>query len=524
MMQTDVKNFRDYIEIVKRRKKSILLPTAIIFALAATLSLVMTPEYKSTSTILIEEQEIPRDYIVSTVAGYAEQRLQTINQRVMSATKLLEIINKYNLYSDLRKRKTNEEIIEKMRKDIKLETVSAEVDDPRAGRSAKVTIAFTISYVGVNPGTVQQISNVLASLYLEENLKVRGQQSEGAAKFFQEEMQRVQVKMADLDGKLAAYKERNVTTLPDLTQTNLQELYRVEQNTEQLNDQLKTLKEKEISLKTQLAGIPTDAETQEKTRLNELRVKLVNLRSRVSDEYPDVVKLKQEIAELEKKSRDKKQDVTAGTVGKADNLSYVTIEAQLSGTRSEIESVKRQIDASVRKRDDYRRRIAVSPKVEEGYKALFIERTNTQAKYDDLMKKYMEANVAQGLEKGQMGERFTLIDPARLPETPVRPNIPVFLLAGLVLGVTAGGGFAAFGEASDKAAYTVDTLARTLSVPLLLGIPEIVSPREITRRKKRRNVIIIATVLLIIVAVVAFNYLVMDLDVFWAKLQRRLSL
>src|SRR5215471_16132425 len=136
-MQTDVKSFHDYIEIVGRRKKSLILSFFGIFAIAVIIALALPPIYKSTSTILIEEQEIPRDYIVSTVAGYAEQRLQTINQRVMSATKLLEIINKYNLYGDLRKRKTNEEIIEKMRKDIKLETVSAEVDDPRAGRSAK---------------------------------------------------------------------------------------------------------------------------------------------------------------------------------------------------------------------------------------------------------------------------------------------------------------------------------------------------------------------------------------------------
>lgn len=176
-MQTDLKSFGDYLETARRRKKSILLPLVAIFLLSAIISLVMPPTYKSKSTVLIEAQEIPKDYILSTVAGYAEERLQTITQRVMSSTKLLEIINKYNLYPEYRNRWTNEEIIEKMRNDIKLETASAEVDDPRAGRSSKVTIAFTISYYGKNPATVQQIANVLASLYLEENLKVRGQQS-----------------------------------------------------------------------------------------------------------------------------------------------------------------------------------------------------------------------------------------------------------------------------------------------------------------------------------------------------------
>jgi len=519
-MQTDQKSFGDYLKIARRRRKSILLPLAAIFILSAIISVAMPPTYKSKSTVLIEEQEIPRDYILSTVAGYAEERLQTITQRVMSSTKLMEIINKYNLYPEYRNRWTNEELIEKMRNDIKLETASAEVDDPRAGRSSKVTIAFTISYYGKNPATVQQIANVLASLYLEENLKVRGQQSESATKFFREEMQQVQGKMAELDGRLAAYKEKNINSLPELAQTNLQELSRVEQNVEQLRDQLRTLKEKESALKTQMAGIPTDAENQDKARLNELRVNLVNLRSRVSDQYPDVIKLKQEIAELEKKSKEPRKEVS---YGKADNLNYVTVEAQLSGTRSEIESVKRQIDLASHRRDDYNRRIAVSPKVEEGYKALFTERTNIQAKYDDLMKKYMEASVAQGLEKGQMGERFTLIDPARLPEMPVRPNIPVFLLVGLVLGSASGVGLAAAKEAGDRSVHTVDALGRVLSLPIVARVPEIVTPRMLSLKRKKRNYAIAGVLVCLLVGVAAVHFLVMDLDVLWAKMGRRLS-
>lgn len=520
-MQAPEKSLLDYVTIVKRRKKSIILSILIIFSLSATVALVMPPVYKSKSTILIEEQDIPKEYILSTVTGYAEERLQTISQRVLSSTKLLEIINHYNLYSDKRKNWTSEEIIEKMRKDVKVDTISAEVDDPRAGRSAKVTIAFSITYYGNNPTVVQQIANVLASLYLEENLKVRGQQSEGAAKFFRDELQGVQTRMAELDGKLAVYKQKNVDTLPELTQLNLQELSRVEQAVEQMNDQLRALLEKESNFRTQMEGIPSDAEVKQNAHLNELRVQLGNLKSRVSDEYPDVIKLKLEVAELEKKIKEQSHDDTSA---KVDNQSYVALAGQHAGTKAEIESIKRQISALTRKRDGYRRRIEASPKVEEGYKALFTDRTNVQAKYDDLMKKQMEANVAQGLEKGQMGERFTLIDPARLPENPVRPNIPVFLLLGLVLGVSSSAGVVALNEASDKAFYSVDALARALSIPLICSIPEIVTSQEVARRKKRRNIIILATIFSLIVAVAAFHFLVMDLDVFWAKMLRRLTL
>jgi protein tyrosine kinase modulator len=520
-MHAENKNLRDYVTILKRRKRSIILPILIIFSLAATVALVMPPVYKSKSTILIEEQDIPQEYILSTVTGFAEQRLQTINQRVMSSTKLLEIINRYNLYSDKRKIWTSEETIEKMRKAIKVDTISAEVDDPRAGRSANVTIAFSITYSGNSPAVVQQIANVLASLYLEENLKVRGQQSEGAAKFFQDEMQRVQTRMAELDANLAAYKQKNVDSLPELTQLNLQELSRVELAVEQMNDQLRAAQEKESSFRTQMEGIPSDAEVQQKAHLNELRVRLGNLKSRVSDDYPDVIKLKQEIAELEKNLKEQRDDAPSARV---DNQSYVALAAQHAGTKAEIESLKRQIGALTRKRDGYRRRIEASPRVEEGYKALFIERTNVQAKYDDLMKKQMEANVSQGLEKGQMGERFTLIDPARLPEKPVQPNIPLILLLGLVFGASASAGAVALNEVGDKAVYTVESLTRMMSVPIIAGIPEIVTQNDINRGKKRKKRIIVAALLVLVVSIVAFNFLVMDLDVFWARLVRRLAL
>ncbi len=520
-MHSENRSMRDYLMILKRRKKSLLLPILAVFFIAVAVALLMPPVYKSKSTILIEEQDIPKEYILSTVTGYAEERLQTISQRVLSSTRLLDIINRYNLYADKKKIWTSEEIIEKMRKDIKVETISAEVDDPRAGRSANVTIAFSITYYGRNPAVVQQINNVLASLYLEENLKVRGQQSESAAKFFQEELQRVQARMADLDGKLAAYKQRNVDSLPELAQVNLQELSRVEQAVEQMNDQLRAAQEKESSFRTQMEGIPSDAEVQQKARLNELRVQLGNLKSRVSDEYPDVIKLKQEISELEQGLKRQRQDAHSGRV---DNQSYVALAAQHAAARAEIESLRRQIGSLTKKRDGFRRRIDAGPRVEEGYKALFTERTNVQAKYDDLMKKQMEANVAQGLEKGQMGERFTLIDPARLPEKPIRPNVPVILLLGLVLGACSSACVIALNEAGDRVVYSADTLARVLSVPLVCGIPEIVTPRMVAGRKRRQKVFVLASALSMVVVIVTFHFLVMDLDVFWAKLLRRLAL
>jgi len=138
-----IPQLRDYIDILKRRKWSLILSTLLVIIAAGALALLLPPIYKSTSTILIEEQEIPQNYIMSTVTSYAEQRLQVINQRIMSTSHLIKIIDRFNLYPELRKDWTTEEIINKMRDDIQLDFINAKVMDPRTGRPSTATIAFT---------------------------------------------------------------------------------------------------------------------------------------------------------------------------------------------------------------------------------------------------------------------------------------------------------------------------------------------------------------------------------------------
>jgi polysaccharide biosynthesis transport protein len=521
-MEQDVKTLGDVIAIVKRRKNYLIWPALGVFALAVIIAFAWPPTYRTTSTILIEEQEIPREYVMTTVSSYAEQRLQTINQRIMSSTRLTEIINRFNLYADLRERWTMEEVIDKMRKkDIKFDLINADVIDRRTGRPTAATIAFTLAYEGRNPAVVQQVANVLASLYLEENLRVREQQTEGAAKFMEDERKIVEEQLAVIDQQISAFKQKNVNTLPEFSQYNLQGIDRIERDIDQLNDQIKTLREKENYLQSQLASVPIDSSNPDKDRLRELRVKLVNLQSRFTDEYPDVIKTKAEIADLEKKLKATGQTPIDN---KPDNPAYVTLSAQLASTRSEIESVKRQISSAQAKRNDYHRRIALSPKVEEGYRVLMTQRNNLQAKYDDLTKKYMESKVASGLEKGQMGERFTLIDAARLPEKPVFPNIPAILLIGVVLGIGAGVGSAALKEFSDQSVRTAGALSSALGLPVLAVIPDIVSAEEAAQDTRQRKEILIGVAVVIVCAVIIFHFFVMDLDILWAKIMRRMIL
>ena len=147
-MEQTPKNVYDYVEFLKRRKQHLLIPFLVIFFLGAAAAMLLPSIYKSSTTILIEGQQIPTDFVRTTVTSFAEERIQIITQRIMSRTRLLEIINRFNLYTALIKKRTTEEIVTTMRDDIELETISADVIDSRTGRQTQATIAFTLSYQG----------------------------------------------------------------------------------------------------------------------------------------------------------------------------------------------------------------------------------------------------------------------------------------------------------------------------------------------------------------------------------------
>jgi capsular polysaccharide biosynthesis protein len=207
-----------------------------------------------------------------------------------------------------------------------------------------------------------------------------------------------------------------------------------------------------------------------------------------------------------------------------DNPAYINLKAQLTNARAEIDLLRHQLKELEVSAAEFRRRIAATPDVEEAYNALISERNNTQAKFDDLMRKHMEASVSQGLEKEQKGERFTLIDPARLPEKPLKPNRLAIMLIGLVLGVGAGIGFAALREFSDDAVHNPDQLELATKFPVLAGIPPIVTRADIVRKRWKRVALATGTIGVIVAGIVVFHLMVMDLNVFWAKLMRKLPI
>lgn len=513
----------DYMGMLRRRRLSFFIPTALGLCIAVAVALLLPTVYKSTSTILIEEQEIPPDLVMTTVTSYAEQRLEVIKQRIMSTSRLVDIANRFNLYAAKRDRLTTEELVEKMREDIALDYISAEVMDRRTGKATSVTIAFTLSYQGKEtPETVRDVAQVLASLILEENIKVRERQVSETSSFFDDEMKRIKTDLENLDPKIAEFKKEHVNELPELLPVNMQSLNDVERKLELVSLERRSLAERRSTLQSQMTAVPMSLgpiET-DKKRLDEMQSQLAILRAKFSDVYPDVIKLTNEIEEMKQRVVEVEQEEPQ----KPDNPLYITLANELAGLDQKDRGLEKQLAELEASSSRYKQRIAASSGVEGVYRALLAERESLEKKYLDLTARYMEAQVSQGLEKEQKGERFTIIDPAAVPERPFKPNRPAIMLLGAFFAATVGAGFALLREFADKSFHSPESLQMAINLPLLTEIPVIVTTDDRKSVRRRRLLLAASTVCLLIVAVSAIHFLYMDINVVFAKVMRRASI
>jgi succinoglycan biosynthesis transport protein ExoP len=280
-------------------------------SLLATLALAMLlpPHFRSAGTILIEQQEMPQELVRSTVTSYADQRIQVISKRVMTTETLLNIIRRYDLYPKQRAKDTREALLGRMRKDIGLKMISADVIDPRSGRPTAATIAFEVSYTSRSADLAAKVANELTTLYLNENLNNRTQLARDAANFLESEADRLNRQIADLDVKLAEFKDKNLQQLPDLTQLNMTLLDRTEEQLREAQNRKDSLEQQRVYLEAQLAQLkPNSAvfsDTGERIvssadRLKMARSQLDSAKAMYAPDHPDIARLQREVDGLEK--------------------------------------------------------------------------------------------------------------------------------------------------------------------------------------------------------------------------------
>ena len=574
---------KDLKGVIRRRKKSLIIPFLLILLTSGTVAFILPPIYRAETKILVEGQQIPQDYVKSTITSYVEERLQVITYQVMSRAKLMGIINHFNLYPEMRDRNTTEEVIEKMRKDIKFETVSANIIDKRTGRPSIATIAFTLSYEGKNPSIVQKVANVLASLYLEEDLKTREKQASNTTDFLQEELKQLEKQIRVDENKISEFKKAHFGQLPAHNIVNLQAIERLERELDRVDMDVRSLEERKVYLTGQIATVdplnPVMIDGKKmvmnpKENLKGLRLQLITLQSNLSEKHPDVMKLKNEIMELEaqvgktddaviKVKRLKELEgqlaVAKGKLGprhpdvirlskemgflskevdallterattevaeeKPDNPTYISLMTQIVSSDMRIKGLLLDTEKIKKSLEKYRRKVEIAPLVEKEYLELTRDYESAKYKYNEILNKLMTAKVAQGMEETQRGERFTITDPATLPEKPYKPNRVAIVLIGFILAMGAGVGLAATQEFMDTSVKTADELNNITGVPVFSVISLIETDEERRIRLIKRVILILAGIGLILGALVLVDRFYMPLEILWIKMQRRMML
>ena len=577
--QNQEKSVQDYLAILSRRKVAIILTGLMVFILGLVAALLWPPTYKSSATILIKEQDIPSELVRSTVTSYAAQRIQTISQRVMTRPNLMEIINKYNLYTDDLKRKTTEEVLGQMREDIGLNMISADVVDPRTGRPGVATIAFTLSFEGDSPASTQKVAGELTSLFLAENIKTRKEKASETLQFLTDETSKLETRIAEAEKKLAEFKEQNAESLPEMNAMNLTILNRTESDLMNTESELRSLNERKFYLQSQLSMINPLTNMRSSTgesildpvsRLKALESELASLSARYSSEHPDIVKIKREIDGLKAqtgasgssdetaKRLTKKRGELAALTEKysadhpdvislskqvselenqlqanpqsaenvamtlnPENPAYISVQTQLQTVDSDIESLAARKARLTEKVQQLETRIARSPQVEKDYQVLVREHQNALARFQDIKARQMEAEIGQELEKESKGESFVLIDPPQFPEKPVKPNRIAIIFLSFIFAMAAGLGVAILKEAMDSSVRGVSGVTKLLTAAPLAVIPVIYNTYDL-RRKKRINMLVTGAVVGSIVTVLlAIHFFWTPLDVLWFRGMRK---
>jgi len=484
----------DYLAILRRRRWVILIPALLGPLLAYSISLAIPNRYTSQTLVLVEHQKVPETYVKSVVTDDLSTRLSTMQEQILSRTRLQPIIERFGLYKRDASKVPMEDLVARLRKDIKITPVTT------ITRSSEGLPGFSISVEASDARTAQQICAEITSMFMAENLQAREQHAEGTTQFLRKQLEEAKAKLDEQDGKLAAFKSRYIGQLPGQEQANLNLLMGFNTQLEAVTQVLNRTQQDKIYMESllsqqlaawQASQTGNNPETLEQ-QLAKLQNELVTLEARYTNNHPDVIKLKNDIAQLKKKieqanaeAKEKPADrnqkarlAEPAEILQLRNQIYVA-EETIREKSGEQEKLQEQVKT-------YQARVQLSPVVEEQYKQLTRDYETALAFYRDLLAKKSNSEMATDLERRQQGEQFLVMDPANLPEKPTLPNRPLFALGGLGGGLGLGLGITLLLEMRDKSLHTDHDIEFFLGLPTLAMVPWVGTNGKKTSRWSHR--------------------------------------
>jgi polysaccharide chain length determinant protein (PEP-CTERM system associated) len=475
----------DYVGVLRRHVWQIVIPILVMPVLAYGVSLLLPERYTSQTLVLVEQQKVPAAIVQSMVTDQLNERLGTMQQQILSRTKLQPIIERLGLYK--RDRAANmpmEDLVAEMRMAIKVSTVKPMV----ASRQGEVP-GFIIAFDSDDARTAQLVCTEITSMFIEENLKLRTQRADSTTEFLQKQVEEAKQKLDEKDQRVADFKRRFLGQLPGQEQSNMNILMGLSQQLEAVNQLLSRTHQDKTYAESLLAQQVAAWESSQQgnnpqtleTQLAALQNQLIILEARYTPDHPDVTKMKADIAQLKRKideanasGKAKPSDEEKATQAKLNEPPQIQqLRGQIYQYEVTLKEKTRDQERIQEQLKVYRGRVELSPLVEQQYNEILRDYTTAQQFYDDLMKKRGTSEVAADLERRQQSEQFRVMDPPNLPVNPTFPNRLLFAGGGLGGGMVIGLAITLLLELKDKSIRTEADIEALLQLPTLALIPSV---------------------------------------------------
>lgn len=488
-------NLHDYLAIARRRIWWLVLPSVIVPVLAFLVSLKIPNRYTSQTTVLVDQQKVPDNFVKAVVTEDLNGRLATMQEQILSRSRLQPMIERFGLFKAEQRKVPMEELVDRMRKLITVTPIR-----PNEAKRGDMP-GFSISFTAENARLAQQVCAEITSMFVSENLKAREQTAVGTTEFLRSQLDEAKSKLDNQDSRLAQFKMKYTGQLPEQEATNLGMLATLNSQLEATTQMLaraqqdKTYSESLLAQQTaawRASRNTTNPDTLEQ-QLSTLQSQLVTLQSKYTEVHPDIIKLKREIAKLKKELSENAsasdafaKDATKVGVNEPPQLQQLRLqihqlESVVKERSGEQQRLRQQIGL-------YQSRVQLSPRVEEEYKQLTRDYTTAQKFYDDLLNKMTQSEMATNLERRQQGEQFRVMDPPNLPEKPTYPNRLQFAGIGLLGGFGLGLAAVVILEFRDKVMRTERDVLYYLQLPTLALVPSVgaaAAARRAMNRKRR---------------------------------------
>lgn len=482
----------DYLAMVRRRLKVILIPALLAPLAGFLVSYAFSPKYTSQSLVLVEGQRVPDNYVKAVITSDFTQRLATLQQQVLSGNRLRPMVERLGitkpeeqskLISDIQSNMTVEPVITAI-SSAATKSGSGGKKSARPSANAEPLPGFYVNYNDSNPKRAQQICNEMTSLILEENLRTRAEVAKGTTDFLTRQLEDAKRDLDQQDAKLAAFKRQYMGQLPGDADNNVRILMslntQLDASTQTLGRAQQDKAYTESMLAQQLATwkssqSSTNPQTLQQ-RLEALQSQLLQLQARYTPDHPDVIKTQADIAEVQKKLNQTNTAAANATDTSDKNSAAEPPEIrQLRLQIHQYQNVIEQATADQKRLQSqinlYQSRTAMSPGIEEQYKLITRDYDNAQNFYRDLLAKKSSSEMATNMENQQQGEQMRILNPAGLPDSPSFPNRPLFAGGGLGAGLALGIALAFFLELRDKSIRTEKDAAAVMDLPLLVSVP-----------------------------------------------------